>query len=125
MGLLLALLLAASALADTIHVEAEDAVLNGLTVESETEGFSGTGYVTGFGDGATLSFNVEVAKGVYALDLRVLGPANSAGWQIAVGMDTLSGRLVRLGRGFHERAGGRIWLPEGSQTFEIDRKSVV
>lgn len=119
MGLLLALFLAASTFADTIHVEAEDAVLNGLTVESEIEGFSGTGYVAGFGDEATLSLDVELAQGVYEFGLRVLGPANGVHWQIAVGSDTLDGRLVRMGGGFHERSGGHLWLPEGQHTIEI------
>ena len=119
MGLMLAFLLAASTIADTIHVEAEDAVLAGLSIETEADGFSGTGYVTGFGDGASLTIDVEVGQGVYDFSLRVLGPATNAQWQMAIGSDTLRGRLVRLGGGFHERNAGRLWLPEGSHSVEI------
>ena len=119
MGLLLALLLAASALADTIHVEAEDAVLNGLTVESETEGFSGTGYVTGFGDGGSITFDVEVGQGVYEFRLGALGVARSAPWQVTIGLDTLSGTFLNLGEGSHERTAGSLWLPGGTHSVGI------
>ncbi|HUF11172.1 MAG TPA: glycosyl hydrolase [Rhodothermales bacterium] len=63
-----ALALLALSPGDQLLLEAEDAVLIGVVVDTVRDGFSGTGYVTGFdADTDSLRFNVETEEGVYEI----------------------------------------------------------
>lgn len=107
--------------AQTVRVEAEDGALQGVTVESSAEGYSGTGYVAGF-DAAEDRVTVTVPDspgGLYDLTVHYRAP---------YGQKVASLRLNGEGAGtvtlpavdtFSSVPAGRVLLEEGDNTLSV------
>lgn len=119
MQLVFAALLALSVFAQEVVLEAEEAELQGLSVATEREGYSGDGYVTGFdSESDSLIFTVETEAGVHLLHLGVAG-SGSPGYTIHIDGVAYARNLIRLGGGFQERQAIEVWLAEGEHTIII------
>ncbi len=115
MNLFFAVVLAASAWANEILLEAEDAEHFGVSVESADSGFSGAGYVTGFdAPGDSLRFTFDVEPGVYELRLGVRVRGRLQTYQAWIDGDRIAGTLFGTGAGFAERRLGERLLEAGT-----------
>jgi hypothetical protein len=112
---------AANAVRAAQTVEAEDGVLDGVVVESDAAGYSGTGYVAGF-DTATDTLTMTIPDspgGLHSLTVRYSAP---------FGTKTATLRLNGAGHGdvvltestaFTSAAAGKVLLLEGDNTVTI------
>lgn len=120
-GLALGLTIAANTQDHVLLVEAEDAVLSGTEVDTAVEGYSGTGYVTGF-DEATdkIIFNVPSAEEkLYDLSIRYAGIYGEKRTSV-----TLNGGIsfevpFEATEAFATASGGQVLLSEGENTIEL------
>ena len=106
-----------------IHLEAEDAALTGVTVQTDLKGFSGKGYVGNFApDGAKIVWTVPNAHaGLYRAVLHAATPSGAKGYDLVVNGHKFSGMLPASGGKFVAQPAGKVELTEGTNTMEIDR----
>lgn len=120
MHLLLAVALAAATWSSEILLEAEDAELEGVFVDSTRAGYSGTGYVTGFdADTDSLRFRFEAGEGVYALHLRYAAPGRFNAYEVWVDGVRQAGSLPGSQGGFTERRLVEHRLGAGTHTVVV------
>lgn len=106
-------------------VEAEDGSLRGLGTESARRGFSGTGYVAGWGaDGQSVRLRLDVpAAGVYAVVLRYSAEAGVAIRSFAVNDDVTVSTLSFPGTAswsdYRTVSVPRVSLRSGANTVEL------
>lgn len=100
--------------------EAEEAILNGVTVENSEPGYSGTGYVVDFGESdQSVTFTVDIpADSLYDLTVgygAIYGDGKVA--NVLVNGEPLG--TITMESGFGEANGGKVLLNEGSNTLTI------
>lgn len=104
----------------SIVLEAEDASLTGVTVASTINGYSGSGYVTGFdqaGDKVTFSFSIT--EGMYKIEIGYGIPSGEKGFEITVNEIKSSGMFTQGPGNFQEINAGNFYLDEGENTVII------
>ena len=114
---------AAASTAPIIHLEAEDAALTGVTVQTAQPGFSGKGYVGDFAaTGSKIVWTIPNARaGLYQAQLHVLTPSGTKGYDLVVNGHKFSGMLPDSKAAFVTQPAGKVELTEGVNTVEIDR----
>ena len=114
--------MAKAQLANTIHLEAEDAQLTDVQVLAERAGFSGCGYVGDFkGDDARIVWKIENAKaGLYEAVIRY-SAASGKGYVLNVNGAKISGMIPASGDKFAAHDGGKIELQQGTNLVAIER----
>ncbi|MDY7224696.1 glycosyl hydrolase [Halalkalibacterium halodurans] len=100
--------------------EAEDAILNGLTIKNSEPGFSGTGYVGDFENSSqSVTFQIEAPKaGLYNLNIgygAIYGSGKVA--NVIVNGEKLS--TFTMGSGFGKASAGKVLLNSGLNTISI------
>ncbi len=133
-GLVLAAAAAATATAQTIHLEAENAHVEGPDLKvvrpdppapgtlPQRSGFSGTGYVTGFQkpeDRLVFKFKAKTA-GLYVLTVGYACDS-SKGYTIEVNDSKISGMFPSTGGNFSELPVGTVELNAGPNVIAVDR----
>ncbi len=108
--------------ASSIHLEAEDAHLEGPGVSTELAGFSGRGYVSGFEkDGAKITWSIAGAHaGVYQVRLRYAAPSGEKGYDLSVNGSRISGMFPES-KAFATREAGKVELKEGANEISIEK----
>ena len=106
-----------------IHLEAEDGVLSGNTVQTTRPGFSGKGYAGDFVPvGAKIAWTVPNAKaGLYDVKIRYSAPSGDKGYDLSINGKTSSSMLTATGDKFATMDGGKVGLTAGTNTIEIRR----
>ena len=103
-----------------IHLEAEDGQLNGTVVQNSIQGFSGSGYVTGFDvDDDEVVLTVPIStSGSFKM---TIGYRATSYKEQSIYVNGLSGGKIILPQtsGFEEVEVGGVYLPEGSNTISI------
>ena len=114
--------MAKAQLANTIHLEAEDAQLTGVQVLAERAGFSGRGYVGDFkDDNAHIVWKIENAKaGLYRAIIRYRADSDK-GYVLKVNDAKISGMMPASGDKFAAHDGGKIELQQGTNSITIER----
>lgn len=109
--------------AKTIHLEAEDATLTGVTIRHDRTGFSGQGYVGDFApDNAQIVWTFPSARaGLYDVRIRYSAPSGEKGYDLVVNGAKFSGMLAPTGNAWATQAGGKVELREGANTVAIER----
>lgn len=100
--------------------EAENATLNGgVTVASQTAGYSGSGYVTGFdnSDSRNVSWMLDTDAGFYNVKVG-FHVSDRKGYNLTIDGRTTSG-MMEPSSGFDAVSLGRIWFAEGSHEISI------
>ncbi len=106
----------------TVRLESEDAALTGLTVSAEVEGYSGTGYVTGFDQEAdALTFTFDADAGLYEVRIGYGTPHGAKGYALTVNSLGSSGPLPAVESGFGVQSAGRFSLEDGRNTITVGR----
>jgi mannan endo-1,4-beta-mannosidase len=123
LALLAASLLPASVGAQTVRYEAEQANRTALSVASSRQGFSGTGYVTGFtNDTGSLRFTVNVpAAGLYALTIGYAAPFGEKYANLLVNGQGTSQIHLPERTSFGQAPAGSALLNAGSNTVTIEK----
>jgi len=68
-----------------LKMEAENAILTGVTVSTSAAGYSGTGYVTGFDNaGDNIEFNFTSEAGIYSVFIGYRTPNGEKGYDLTV-----------------------------------------
>ncbi|EMR72134.1 putative mannan endo- -beta-mannosidase protein [Eutypa lata UCREL1] len=101
--------------------EAEDAVLNGTTVDTATTGFSGTGYVTGFED-ATDKVTFEVTSEsltLYDISIRYAGIYGEKRTSLILNGGSTSEVVLAEGDTWANVSGGQVLLEAGDNTIDL------
>ncbi len=100
--------------------EAEDAVLNGVALDTTTAGYSGSGYVSGY-DNATdkIIFNVAVDPGLYELAIGYTSPFGDKGYDLQVNNESGGGMFTGTGEAFGTVTAGKYLLKEGITKITI------
>lgn len=108
---------------EPVVYEAEDAALNGTIVESSAQGYSGTGYVTGFDkDGDSIAFQIDVpAAGIYALSIGCRAPYGDKVLSLKLNGQPSGDVSVKASVTFGEVPAGKLLLNEGENTVTIDK----
>lgn len=103
-----------------MKLEAEDALLKGLTVENSKPGYSGTGYVASFSTNSdSVTFTVEVPKTtLYSLTVGY-GSIYGSGKVANIILNGNNQGYFTMGSGFGEVSGGNILLNAGKNTIQI------
>ncbi len=118
--LLLLVVSAYTASAETLRYEAEEGELTGLHIDTTIPGYSGAGYVTGFknpGDAVRITVHAPAA-GFYTL--RIAYAADGPKCNPVFVNDSMQGdRLFPKTNGFAEMTFGRIRLNAGANTVRI------
>jgi mannan endo-1,4-beta-mannosidase len=111
--------------ATDITMEAENAELTNVTVQTKIKPFSGTGYVTDF-DSANdkIKFNVEIpdinaASQLYALKIQYNSPFGEKGFDLIINDNPTSGILKGNGNQFSSHSAGNFLLKKGSNSVVI------
>ncbi len=121
MTLLLAVWLTAAGLGSDIFLEAEDAELVGVQVDSSRSGYSGRGYVTGFDDdGDLLRFSFESEQGIYELRLGYAQTSRIKPYALIIDGDDAGGTLFGTQGNFSESRLTETWLASGEHVVEIN-----
>lgn len=105
--------------AAAVTYEAEEGVLTGVSVSSETAGYSGNGYVTGFNensDSVVITVNVP-ATGLYALTVRYHSPYGDKNTSLVLNGNPSGELTLRQSVGFEEAQGGKLLLQAGNNTI--------
>ena len=121
MTFLLAILLTASAPAADLHIEAEDAELIGVEIDSTRAGYSGRGYVTGYdAEEDLVRFTFEIAEaGIYELRLGYAQSARIRPYDMAIGGEPAGGTLFGTQGSFFEGRLAEHWFAAGEHVVEI------
>lgn len=106
---------------DPIVYEAEKAKLNGTTVNSTAEGFSGTGYVAGFDeDNDSVTFTVKAQANVlYNLSIGFRAPNGDKVMSLELNGKPSGEVSVRGTKEFKEVSAGKVLLNKGDNTIAI------
>jgi mannan endo-1,4-beta-mannosidase len=106
----------------TIHLEAEEGTLTGVTVATARASFSGTGYVTGFANpGDNVAFSFRAPPGIRDLRIRYSAPFGDKGYDLVVNGTRLSGLFRGTGNAFATHAAGKVELKAGVNTIVIEK----
>ena len=107
----------------TLHLEAEAAMLTGNAVLTKRPGFSGTGYVGSFEkEGAKIVWIIPaVHAGLYEAQIRYSAPFGEKGYDLIINGAKLSGTFLGTGQAFATLPAGKVELKDGANTVEIDR----
>lgn len=112
----------ATAKADTgeMVLEAEEAILNGVTMQNSEPGYSGTGYVGDFSESdQSVTFTVEVPNtALYNLTVGY-GAIFGNGKVANVLLNGEAQGSFTMGSGFGEASAGKILLNKGTNTIKI------
>ena len=106
------------------RAEAEDGLLNGVTVATSPTGFSGAGFVTGFDNSdaknVAISFNNPTA-GLYQLTVGYTSPFDLKVANVTVNDDksTVAFPKTSAGADFGTADAGKVLLPQGLVTVTI------
>lgn len=106
------------------RAEAEDGLLNGVTVATSPTGFSGAGFVTGFDNSdarnVAISFNLPTA-GLYQLTVGYTSPFDFKVANVTVNDDksTVSFPKTSAGADFGSADAGKVLLVQGVNTVVI------
>ena len=104
--------------ANQLRLEAEDAILNGVTVAQQWSGYSGTGYVTGFtSDEKSVSWSVTTTEGFYDLAIGFYS-ADKKGFELTIDGKGTSG-MTEAVEAFNPISAGAIWLSAGDHTISV------
>lgn len=104
-----------------LRVEAESGRLHGLQIETRRQGYSGTGYVTGFDqDGDRLEVDVRAPAGIYDLLIGYASPDSVKGYALRVGDERTTGMLQQR-PSFGPHDAGLFVLGGGSSRIEIGK----
>jgi len=100
--------------------EAEQAELVGTQASTNPAGYSGTGYVTGFDNGADrINFNFNIEKtGLYELIIGYITPYGEKGYNVIVNAETGSG-MFPANAGFSTLSAGKYLLTAGLNRISI------
>ncbi len=104
--------------------EAEGGRLRGVEVSTETPGYSGTGYVTGFDrDDDEVLVDLEVARdGVYDLCIRYAAPHGPKGYELRLDTRPMGGMFTQTEAGaWAEARAGKAWLRTGRHAVRIGK----
>lgn len=103
------------------QVEGEDGILTGTEVASTRQGYSGTGYVTGFDqDGDAVSMKISVSEaGLYNLWVGYAAPYGEKTNSIFVNGESKGDMVFPETSSFKEGLFGKITLNEGQNTIKI------
>ena len=115
-----------------IIAEAESGKRSGVEVQKQGQGFTGTGYITGFdADGDALELSVPAPEaGIYDLSIRYRCPFGQKGFDLRINGIGTSGILPATGDRFDMHRVGRVELDAGPNTivvakgwgfYEVDR----
>ena len=101
--------------------EAENAVLTGTAVDTALAGYSGTGYVGGFDEGADkITFSVDSASTrLYDLTIRYAGIYGEKRTTVVLNSGASTEVLLPATETWATAAAGQVLLSEGSNTIEI------
>jgi mannan endo-1,4-beta-mannosidase len=102
-------------------LEAENGTRAGTQVSTQREGYSGTGYVTGFdadGDKIALTANISM-KGVYDLYIRYASPSGQKFNFVYVNDENLGSVEFPMSPSFKEVRVGKIFLRQGPNIIAI------
>ena len=104
-----------------IIVEAESGKRTGVDIGKQGQGFTGTGYVTGFdADGDALELSAQApAPGIYDLSIRYRCAFGQKGFDLRVNGIGSSGILPATGEQFALLRVGRVELAAGSNTIVV------
>ena len=120
MNLLFAVLLVASATNTDLLIEAEDAELVGVVIDSSRAGFSGSGYVTGFDDeGDVLRFSFESDEGVYEIRMGYAQASRIKPYKRIIDGEEGGGNLFGTQGEFAESRLTEHWFTSGEHVVEI------
>ncbi|MGP4112749.1 glycosyl hydrolase [Streptomyces sp. 4N509B] len=106
--------------ASTVH-EAEDGELNGVTVDSAAEGYSGTGYVTGFDtetDKLTLTIP-DSPGGLHDLTLHYRAPSGQKTTSLQLNGEGAGDVVLPQTEAWSTASAGRVLLEEGGNTISV------
>lgn len=124
MSLIFAFLLTTVTLTGEILLEAEDAVLKGLQVDTSRAGYSGTGYVTGFDEASdTLLFEFEAEAGLYSIRLGYAQASRIRQYEVLIDGRLFTFSITGSGSSFGERSLVEYYLTGGSHTVVLPRGS--
>lgn len=124
MSLVIAFLLTTFSLTGEILLEAEDAILKGVEIASSREGYSGTGYVTGFDEASdTLRFEFEAEAGLYSIRLGYAQSSRIRQYEVIIDGRLFSFSITGSGSSFAERALIEHYFSGGTHTIEFPRGS--
>lgn len=106
------------------RAEAENGVLAGTTVATSPSGFSGTGYVTGFTNSATITVTLNLdmpTTGLYKLTIGYTSPYGLKGYNLTVNDEQNSGFFqgTTAGSDFSSVNAGNYLLYQGLNTLTI------
>lgn len=108
----------------SISLEAEDAKLEGnMKVESEIEGYSGTGYVDGMADdGDTITFQVSVpGDGIYDLDFICSGTHGHKENIVSLDGMNIGNVVVEEGKTFVDCTLSGIYIETGEHEIKVSK----
>lgn len=108
---------------DRMIFEAEDAVLKGTVKEHSAQGFSGTGYVSGFDeDGDHVQFHVSVpVSGLYQLAIGFRAPYGDKNFNLSVNGKSNGEVSMKETDQFSEISAGKLLLAQGENTITIHK----
>ncbi|MBN2274710.1 MAG: hypothetical protein JXR41_00830 [Bacteroidales bacterium] len=100
-------------------LEAEDAILTGVSKATTYSGYSGTGYVGGFDtEGDIITFSFEAEGGLYDLVIGFSTPHGEKGYELTVNGSASTGMFPASGS-FKEGSAGKVTLETGQNTVII------
>ncbi|AEO53670.1 glycoside hydrolase family 26 protein [Thermothelomyces thermophilus ATCC 42464] len=101
--------------------EAEDAILSGTTVDTAQEGYTGSGYVTGFDEASDkITFEVESeATKLYDLSIRIAAIYGDKHTTVVLNGGASSDVSFPAGDTWVDVPAGQVLLNEGANTIEI------
>ncbi|KAK2760924.1 Mannan endo-1,4-beta-mannosidase man26A [Arachnomyces sp. PD_36] len=113
--------LAVLAGAQNVTLEAEDAALNGVVVETELKGFTGTGYVNGFNETTDkVTFNLNsTSQTLYDVSLRYAGIYGEKTTTVSFNGESSNNVVLPETEEFTSISGGQVLLNEGANVIEI------
>jgi mannan endo-1,4-beta-mannosidase len=102
-----------------LWLEAENAVLTGVSKSTSHSGYSGTGYVAGFdAEGDNIAFSFEATEGLYDMFIGFCTPNGQKGYDLMVNGSGSTGMLPASGS-FTEVSAGKVMLVNGLNTIVI------
>jgi len=101
-------------------LEAENAILDGVTVQSSQPGYSGTGYVGNFSDSSqSVTFNVNApTTALYNLNVG-FGAIYGSGKVANLSVNGKPAGSFTIGSGFGDVSAGNVLLNAGANTITI------
>ncbi len=101
-------------------MEAENAILTGVTVANSAAEYSGTGYITGFeDDNDQIQFDFSAEAGIYSVIIGYRSPNGKKGYDLSVNEINGTGMFPGPNDQFTEIEAGKYRLKEGSNKNTI------